>query len=129
MDISIKVRDEKGIFLGVLMLPNRYADDLLNKRRVARVFRRGAVQSFYDLRDTMCEAMSLSFFLIQPAYSHPDSFWLHGIAPEEICAESGFAFLPSAEYMRRPVAEEAAAPVEPQVKPGPYLMAAREVSA
>lgn len=67
-------------------------------------------------------------FAIGPSRSGPgDAVMLHGITAEEISAKRGFAFLPSAEYLRRP-----APTPKPEDKveqpPGIHLTAAREVA-
>lgn len=126
---SIKLCDEQGVFIGVLMVPSNVGvqlDYIEGHRRTVRVFKRPPMNlAFPSLHDeAMLDAMRAQFFLIIPTPS--GSFTLARITPEEISAEPGFAFLPSAEYMRRPAPEkiEARKPIEA----GPHLTAARDLA-
>jgi hypothetical protein len=128
---SVKLRDDHGAFIGVLIVPSNIStqlDYVKSHERTVRVFKRPLMTaaSWSPHDDAMCEIMQAEFFLIVPSYHRSDSFMLAGITPEEINSEPGFAFLPSAEYMRRPTPEktEDRKPIER----GPHLTAARDLA-
>lgn len=121
---ACKLVDKAGKRIGVLFLPKAIAEQI-EKRDVVRVFRRPH-QSISCFPTSILDSVMVQTFLVCQSYHSGDVVELVGIEPEEVENEPGFAFLPNAEYMRRPVRVEV---VEPRREepPGPFLQAAREV--
>jgi hypothetical protein len=125
-----KLADDRGVYIGLLMVPEDVSDAFEKKHeRSVQRYRRPRMPRFFTDHVTMSNTIEISPFIITECWKieSMDMLTLIMITPEEISAEPGFAFLPSAEYLRRPVV----APPAPEAKPvpsGKFLAAAREVA-
>lgn len=124
-----KLCDRAG-YIGLLMVPDGLAERFEKRLdRHVRCYRQPRMPVMWGKQDMLSTIPALSLFVVEQNWSldHPESLMLHMITPEEISAEPGFAFLPSAEYLQRPVVEKPA-PEQKPVPSGKFLAAAREVA-
>jgi hypothetical protein len=126
-----KLADERGVYIGLLMVPEVVAVAFEKKHeRYVQVYRHPKMPISSWAPEQMAPFISAAtYFVIVENYSleMPDALCLQMITPEEISAEPDFVFLPSAEYLRRPVVEKPA-PEQKPVPSGKFLAAAREVA-
>jgi hypothetical protein len=123
---SFKLTDPKdGAYLGVLIVPESVAEYLGNHYQ-AMCQRYSRFPSIFE-GPTNYDVISAGQFWLTKAYGLEGAVNVHQITPEEISLEPGFAFLPSAEYLRRVAAEQKIEDTKP-VPAGRHLNAAREVA-
>lgn len=99
-----KLVEPGAAYLGVLMVPEWVSADIESRRErgdAVQVARRAHWSAVGWCRNASNDSERSAVFLIAPIYRQDDALALIGITPEEISAEPGFAFLPSAEYLRR----------------------------
>lgn len=135
-----KLVTQRGDDLGVLMVPEEIGRHLERETLAwAHYPRPNMPISCFD-PVSMGNAINLTvrqFHIVRAHYPHEDAIFLVGMSPEQVAEERGFAFLPSAHYMRcthtdirtgDPVPAPKVEEPKPE-PPGPYLAAAREFSA
>lgn len=129
-----KLVNQRGNYLGMLMMPEDAARHLEGKEYSYTTYRRpepGAFPTLSGIQADMLLQQLHQFHIVKASYIAENAVFIIGITPDEIITEPGFAFLPSAEYIRAmlaPKPEPIAAEPKPEL-PGPYLAAAREFSA
>jgi hypothetical protein len=124
-----KLVDERGVHIGVLMVPEDVALQFeKNHEYYVGCYRRSKMLT--GMLSVTSEPMnsqsaSLGRFLVKRCYhlDHHDALSLEMITPEEVSTEPGFAFLPNAEYLRILVAEKAVG--HKPVASGEHLQVAR----
>jgi len=124
-----KLVDDAGICIGLLMVPERVAGVFEGGEFHVRCYRHPGTPPVTWSPEMMNEAVvEFRFFLISQSwrYNARDALELQMITPEEIATEPGYAFIPSAEYLRRPAVVET--PERKPEPPGKHLAAAREVA-
>jgi len=127
-----KLADERGICIGLLLIPDDAAEQFeKNHERHVVCYRRPRLPvGMSRPEDNLLPiASTLHRFVIAqcPRIDRDDMLMLLMISPEEIDTEPGYSFCPNAEYLRRPVVDKT--PEPETVEAGKYLAAAREVSA
>jgi hypothetical protein len=124
-----KLADERGVYIGLLMVPEVVSDAFEKKHETSvRCVRHPQMPMWLDNPGAMNNLVAFTPFVVELSWriEARDMLTLWLITPEEISAEPGFAFLPSAEYLRQPVVEKV---VEQKPTPsGKFLAAAREVA-
>jgi len=124
-----KLADERGVYIGLLMVPEVVSEAFEKKHQhTVQCYRVPHMPGFFSDPLAINSVIKMHPFIITECWNIEgrDMLNLVSITPEEISAEPGFAFLPSAEYMRRPVVEKV---VEHKPVPsGKFLAAAREVA-
>ncbi len=97
-----KLYSGKGSLLGTLTIPHRIADQLVQRDtrhvRFVVMLERPTLASF--LRGDTTTPMAVRTAIIERCWQHQDGVRLHGITPEEIERQDGFAFAPGAGYLR-----------------------------
>lgn len=122
-----------GTDIGMLMVPEEIGRHLERAKIAWTDYRRVPLAS--ALRGTADHYLTIEpnvsqFHIARAPYPHEDAIMVIGLSAEEIGKQSGFCFMPSAEYIRAMLAPKPEpVAVAPRPEPsGPYLEAARAVT-
>lgn len=132
-----KLVTQRGDDLGVLMMPEDIARHL-EREKLAWTGQEFPQMRVSDFNPNTIPAIvdSRRYHIVRAHYPHEHAIFLVGISPEKLSERPGFAFLPSAHYMRCAhtdirTGEPTLPPKAEEAKPEPsglHLEAARAVT-
>lgn len=104
--LGYKLVSSKGTLLGVLTVPGRFAAELTATGRTYFVLTEPvSLSSYLDVQRAVIQNCKQVLIQMSYRWDYLDAVELHGATPEEIERYPGFAFAPSAAYMRSLLSE------------------------